>query len=553
MAQDGKDFVRLLYLKTEFHEITAIFRNSMSYFGSQRAFNACIGVFSDLGNLFRQVRTRQERDVTQVFVLNVQCIILGISLRKEDIPLIIMNERRNDLNLHMYNINISLLSINNFYTSQIVNITMNLALCMVSKKKIAFIGAAGRVNTTAIANFSRFPESKEITMSMYDINRSGMNDTIAIARRGMDLTGNRYEPEIAPTIIDAIEDADLILFCALAPPVTEPPFNIHPSLGNVVLMEQIIEIAENKAAGDYKIINFANPTDKLAMMAKTLHPDIEIYSLCTGPEEFKRTVMMFYDIPLEQEERLDIDWIGCNHYGFVPSVRIDGQDIIEELKERADFDWRNFKGLRYGDSYDFATNLSLLKASGYLTVPIGHVQYWHQGIPGVSGSGRFRPAKELMLMMSTSKDPDATPELYWELMDSWGTRQVVVSALSILELKDSEFWLQAPNQGLISDLPDEAFIETPGKWSDGVFIRKQFDIPRFMEYVVRHEALGRYLVSKAIAKQNYEELVRALMIKRSDISIPAARKIICEKWDIKNDLDDLYKFPNDRKYAEFPL
>ncbi|MFX0101209.1 MAG: hypothetical protein ACFFCS_16665 [Candidatus Hodarchaeota archaeon] len=412
---------------------------------------------------------------------------------------------------------------------------------------IAFIGAAGRVNTTCIAQFPRFKESSGIDMALYDINKEGMEDTRKIVQHGMELKDVYFNLEISDSMEDAINGADLILFCATYVEPVDPPFNLSDEFRNVALMEEVIKTA-GRVTNNCPIINFANPTDKLAMMVKTLHPDVRITSLCTGPEEFKRTIMMLLDIPLEDETDVDIEWIGCNHYGFVPGMRIRGEDGIEILKEKVNYDWRNFRGLRIGDSYDLATNLSLLGKSGVLTVPLGHVNYFQKGVPLVMGSQRFRPTKEILLDYGTGEDEESTPELYWELMDSWGTRQVAMAALSITRKADLEFFMQAPNDGYIPELEDRAFIETPGRYKNGKFARKQFDIPFIARKCVVQEALGRWLVCEAIAEFNYEKLLQALMFRNNrPMSLPIYRKIISEKWGIEENLEDLYNIP-DKEY-----
>ncbi|MBD3352384.1 MAG: hypothetical protein GF364_12930 [Candidatus Lokiarchaeota archaeon] len=419
--------------------------------------------------------------------------------------------------------------------------------------KITFIGAAGRVNTTAVANFTRFEESKGLDMALYDIDQPGMLETIEIVKKGMNLTGNKFSLFPEKTMEDALNGADIILFCAKAKPTKHPPFNLSDDLGNVELMQEIIKIAEKTAINNYRVINFANPTDKLAIMVKTLNPEINITALCTGPEEFKRTIMMYYKIPLEEEHRVDIDWVGCNHYGLIPGLRIDGKDIIEDLKESYDFDWRNFKGLRYGDGYDLATNLSLLHATGILTAPLGHVEKWHNGVPKAVGGGRYRPTKNILLMMSTSDEDDATDELYWELMDSWGTRQVAMATLGILGRSNKEFFMQAPNNGYLEKYNDNIFIETPGTFKNGEFKRKQFEISDYVQNIIGNEALRRYMMSKSIAEQDYAALIRAMMLHGSSVPIPVARKIIGEKWGLEENLEDLYVIPDKDQYKKFPI
>ncbi|MHA1699163.1 MAG: family 4 glycosyl hydrolase, partial [Promethearchaeota archaeon] len=413
------------------------------------------------------------------------------------------------------------------------------------ERKITLIGAGGRVSTTATAQFARFNESEGIKLVLHDINRKSVKDTMKIAMRAMDLTGVEYKLENSDNLKDAVKDSDLILFCAKNKPAKDPPFNLTPDLGNAVLLNEIAKISKESCGQNTFIINFANPTDKLAMMVKTLHPDVNIASLCTGPEEFIRTILLLFEIPLEKEDDLNVCWVGCNHYAFIPKITIRGEDAMPRLKKKANFNWRIFKGLReFSDNYDLATNLSLLSVTDLLTAPLGHVNFYHKGVPGVLGSHRFRPTKEILIELCTGNDPDFTEDLFWELMDSWGTRQVAKAALGTVELlKNKEFFLQLPNKGYLDGLEDGAFIETPGTFKDGEFLRKKFDIPPLIKYMVIHEAKSRYLISKAIARMDYKNLIIALMLRNDQrISIPKLRKYISEKWNIKDDISNLYNF-----------
>lgn len=409
--------------------------------------------------------------------------------------------------------------------------------------KLSFIGGGGKVSTTAAAQFARFPEAGDLELNLYDVDVAAARQSREMILRGAELEGADLKVVVSPSLRAALADADVVLYCAAAPASTRPPFNLTTDLGNVEAMIAVVEKARVLARPDFHVINYANPTDFLGMVLATRYPDLPISSLCTGGEEFKRTLMMWLEIPLEEEARLVVRHVGGNHYGFVLRLELDGEDYLPVVRARP-LAWREFKGLRHGDAYDLARNLSLFRASGILTFPLGHVPYFHGDTnnPGFPRDrGHFRPSKPVMYYECTA--PDVERALYWELMDSWGTRQVAVATLNLLGRLQRPFYMQAPNAGFLPDLDARAFVEAWGTYEDGRFQRFPVEIPPLVQHLVKHYAWANLLRAEAIAQQDYEKYCRALLLHQVTNfhkSVPAARMEVCDKWGVSDDLDDLY-------------
>ena len=427
-------------------------------------------------------------------------------------------------------------------------------------KKVAIIGAGGRVSTTAVTQFTRFPESMGITFSLYDINESSVLESLRIIEAGSAIQNVPLSVKAVSRREGALEDADMVLYGALAAPSPHPPFNLEGTLGNIEVMQGLVQEVL-RLAGPVKIINYSNPTDFLGMVIKAMHPEVDMISHCTGGEELKRNLLLLFGVPFEEEDRLTLRHVGGNHFGFVLGVELDGEDVMPRLRSMP-FNWREFKGLRQGDSYDLARALSLYRASGILTYPAGHVGFYH-GIgcnPGHSPDhGHWRPKKTDMLKASV--EANECPEHYWTVMDTWCTRSIAIVSLSYLGLlKEKPFSIQAPNSGFIEGLDDDAFVEAWGNLDEkGQFVRIPVHIPPLLKHMIHHNNLADYRLATAIANQDYEALCQAMMLRgdRSNFhySIPTLRMFVCDKWGIQDDLDSIYTrdvFEREED-MEFPL
>ena len=410
--------------------------------------------------------------------------------------------------------------------------------------KIAFIGAGGRVSTTALAQFARFEESASLEFVLYDKDEDASRDSLEVFRRGVEIEGCKADATIVSSLDAALRNADFVMYCAINPDSDVPPYNLKGELGNIDAMIKLVEKSMDLCAPGYRVINYANPTDLLGMILRRKFPDVDIQTLCTGAEEFRRNLMYLFDIPWEQEDRLVLRHVGGNHFGFVVSCTVDGKDIMPELRA-LELDWRSFQGLRHGDAYDLARTLSLYRASGILTLPSGHIAYYHgvEGNPGhPSDHGHFRPTKDYIV--NISKDPDTSVNHYWEIMDVWATRAVALPVMCLLGHGDHSFSSQTPNDGFISGLDDHVFVEAWGHAVDGRFERFPIEVPPFIKHLVIHNNMGNALMADALAEQNYEKLCQAMMLRgdRTNFrySMPSMRMVVADKWKLDDGLDDIY-------------
>ena len=410
--------------------------------------------------------------------------------------------------------------------------------------RVTFIGGGGRVSSTAAAQFTRFKESESLEFVLYDIDHQAALDSAEIFKRGADIQGLDIRPEVVPTLEDALKDTDYIMYCAIAADAEKAPYNLKGELGNIPAMLSVVEKSKDLCAPGYKVINYANPSDLLGMILRRRFPDVDIFTLCSGPEEFRRNCMKLFDIPLQDEDRIQLRHVGGNHFGFVVSLTVDGEDKLPFMREQK-LDWRSFQGLRHGDAYDFARTLSLYRASGILTLPSGHIAYYH-GVADNPGHpddhGHFRPTKEYMT--NISKDGTTSDEHYWEIMDSWACRSVAVPVMSFLGHVDKEFSSQCPNNGFIPEMQDDVFVESWGHVVDGRFDRFPLDVPPLIEHLVIHNNWGNALMAEALAEQDYEKLCQSMFLRgdRTNFrySMPTMRMVVADKWGVDDDLDDIY-------------
>lgn len=77
------------------------------------------------------------------------------------------------------------------------------------------------------------------------------------------------------------------------------------------------------------IINYSNPASIVADVVNKLCPEVKIMNICDMP--IGKILRMSEIIGCEEDE-IEVDYFGLNHFGWFTNVRVKGEDVTDSLK-----------------------------------------------------------------------------------------------------------------------------------------------------------------------------------------------------------------------------
>lgn len=230
------------------------------------------------------------------------------------------------------------------------------------------------------------------------------------------------------------------------------------------------------------VINFVNPTTVLGIALRRYAPQVKSFALCDSLHEPYATLRWCKDlgilpetasaIPPEVEARLDLAMAGVNHCSFILRFRYDGQDLMPQLHrliaERAEAE-RSDPGEYSKERYNHAYALQLFDIYGAYPLTVGHTKEY---VPFFQGHG-VAPAfpEPIRLFDSDARQREMDEAL--RLSERYAAGELGMDeflrtvrddhATDIIESMwgglGKPFFINCPNRGAVTNLPDDAFLE----------------------------------------------------------------------------------------------
>ena len=216
-----------------------------------------------------------------------------------------------------------------------------------------------------------------------------------------------------------------------------------------VMLDIAVDMA--RVAPTARLINFTNPSG-IITEALAKHSEVEPIGLCNGPIGAQRAIASLLKV---DPERIYMDWVGLNHLSWIRGVLLDGQEIIDDVIERA---------IANGLVSQFAP--SLLRALRML--PSYYLDYYYNSDRIVSeqrAAERTRGDEVLEIerrLLRKYMDPALTVKPA-ELEQRGGAHYstAALSLIRALEGEDSIHIVNVPNRGAIPQLPGDVVVEVP--------------------------------------------------------------------------------------------
>jgi len=345
--------------------------------------------------------------------------------------------------------------------------------------KICVIGGGSTYTPELIEGFiEREDELPVATIALMDIDESKLRVVGGLARRMLraaeaaSLTEADIELKLTTQRKEALEGADYViaqirvggLACRIQDekiPLrfgvvgqeTTGPGGFAKALRTIpVLLDIARDMAE--VAPGARLINFTNPSGIIteALLKYTNTPTI---GLCNSPIGFQRGIAQQLGVA---SERIQLDYVGLNHLSWIRGVRLDGEDVFDQVLESA------IAVARAGESTFSPELLETLRMipNYYLTYYYNHDQVVAEQRRAEKTRGEVVQEIEAGLLEFYA-DPNLRHKP--KLLEKRGGAHystVAVAVISAIQRDKGEVHIvNTRNQGALPDLPPECVMELP--------------------------------------------------------------------------------------------
>ncbi|TXT64727.1 MAG: Alpha-glucosidase [Promethearchaeota archaeon] len=274
----------------------------------------------------------------------------------------------------------------------------------------------------------------------------------------------------------------------------------------------ILDICEDimKLCPEALFINFSNPMSRICLAVKRKFPKLKFVGLCHELGHFMIHYARILDTDLSN---LEIIAGGLNHFGVVLEIkyRDTGEDAYPKLREKGP----NY--LEKLDNQDVDLNKYILETYGYIPYTtdshFGEYIQWAWDVADISGIKEFRDTYMTVIGYEGKK-------IRRLIKRGKGARLVKPDeerAIPIIEgiLTDSnhiELAVNIPNEGIITNLPEDIVVECPAKISNsGIEGIKLGEYPKGLAGLLRNQASVQDLCVEAVLKKSKKIALQALL------------------------------------------
>ncbi|OBT17391.1 6-phospho-alpha-glucosidase [Vibrio sp. UCD-FRSSP16_10] len=290
-----------------------------------------------------------------------------------------------------------------------------------------------------------------------------------------------------------------------------------------------------KFSPDAWVLNYTNPAAIVAEALNRVYPDNKkILNICDMP-----CVIMESYAKMLGCELWDLvpEYYGLNHYGWFTKVRNrQGEDLTQKIK-----DIILEKGLE-ASAVDIAhdqswqatfKNMQMMLADNPEYLPSTYLQYYlypekmvaKEDINNTRARQVINGREKTVFSMCRRIIENNTTECENMHADVHGIYMVRVAA-SVLFNQGEKYLVIVPNNGIISNLQDDAMVEVPAAlMNHGVEPYSIGKIPTFQKAMIETQLGFEKLVVDAWFTGSRQKLINALTLNRTVISVPKAKKL----------------------------
>jgi 6-phospho-beta-glucosidase len=349
----------------------------------------------------------------------------------------------------------------------------------VGKLKICVVGGGSTYTPELIEGFiRRSSELPVATIALMDIDKGRLQVVGGLAERMLRAAGADIDLQLAVRRPEALEGADYVItqirVGGLASRIqderiplqfgvvgqeTTGPGGFAKALRTVPV---ILDIARDiaKFAPGAQLINFANPSG-IVTEALLKYSDIPTIGLCNSPYGFQQSIAQQLGVT---PGRIQLDYVGLNHLSWIRGVRLDGQDVFDQVLEGA------IAQARAGES---SFSPQLLETLGM--VPNDYLNYYYNHDQVVAEQRRTAKTRgeQVLEIEARLLGLYAEPSLSHKpgLLEERGGAHystVAVNVISAIHCDKGEVHIvNTRNNGALPDLPPDCAVELPSLINSG--------------------------------------------------------------------------------------
>jgi alpha-galactosidase len=343
--------------------------------------------------------------------------------------------------------------------------------------KVAVIGA-GSVEFTRniVTDLCTYPELQgRIELSLHDIDRDRLQYAEALVRRISDQSGAGAKVSSDLDRLAAVEGSDYVLneiqvggYAATRTDFDVPArYGVRQTISDTIgiggifrglrTIPVLMQIGEDlaKAAPDSYLLNYSNPMAMLPWAVTAGTPFRNVFGLCHSVRDTHRLLADLVGVP---QAEIDFVTAGFNHQAFVVRFEHDGKDLYPRLREVVESDPELQRRVR----------VEIFRRFGYF--PTESSEHSAEYVPWIMRHDdqleRFRvPVGEYLTRSERNMDEYETTRKALETADELDLTPTSELASEIIHAHQTgnraEVYVNVPNDGRITNLPDECCVEVP--------------------------------------------------------------------------------------------
>ncbi len=316
------------------------------------------------------------------------------------------------------------------------------------------------------------------------------------------------------------------------------------ALRSIPVMMDIAKDIE-KYAPEGWLINYSNPSGMVAA-ALAKHSKIKAVSICDVPIGIQHYIAKALKV---SRKRVDLDYVGLNHYGWFRKVSLLGKDVSPMLRGLAKrVNIANFLSIDDAKTKEeLEMSLRIFNKLGFLPSP--YLQYYYLqkeslekqlNSPKTRGEVVLDIEKELLQHFD---EVNSGADKLWKARGGQWHSELMVSILSsIYNDKKEEYIINVLNNGSVPGMADDDCVEIP------CFVDKKGITPKKVakpdiDILGQMQLMAAYekLTVEAAIEGSYEKALKALNMNPLVPSLEIAEKILDEYMEAHGDFIKLKK------------
>ncbi|MEJ2248124.1 MAG: alpha-glucosidase [Candidatus Lokiarchaeota archaeon] len=420
---------------------------------------------------------------------------------------------------------------------------------MVKNQKIVLIGAGSlQFGLGSAGSILASEILEESTICLHDINEEHLKLANTACEEAIEKRELNFSLESTTDRKEALEEATFIINSIEIPPrfeLWEQDYQIPVKYGNkqifgenggpgglfhsLRIIPPILDICEDiiDICPKAFLINFSNPMSRVCLAVKRKFPSLKFVGLC---HEFHFAITHLPRILDKEIEDLEVKMGGLNHFGILLDIRDkkSGEDLYPEVRK---------KGLEYLEglnTLDVDLVKFILKHYGYLpyTTDSHYGEYiqWAYDVADLPGVKQFKE----VYMASINYEGKKVRRLIKKgkgdrLVKPDDERAIPIIEGIISNDKHIEYSVNIPNNGIISNLPEDLVVECPAIINkEGVKGIKLGIYPKGLAALLRTQASVQDLAVEAAITNSKKNALRALLADPLVTNVSQAKKILEE-------------------------